>query len=94
MPFDSFSKEPIPPGRGIMFVKKDGTIFYFKNSKTFKNMLKLGREGRLIKWTNKSIAIEQKTKQKEAKESALAKEIEEKLKEKQQKKQQESKDKK
>lgn len=82
MPFDSFSKEKIPIGKGILYVKKDGTVFYFKNSKTFKNMLKLKREGRLVKWTKKSVVLEGTKKEKEVKDSALAKEIEKKLEEK------------
>ncbi|MEM4360545.1 MAG: hypothetical protein QXV83_00150 [Candidatus Anstonellaceae archaeon] len=82
MPYDSFSNELIPSGKGIMYVKKDGTIFYFKNSKTLKNMIKLRRDGRLVKWTKKTVVLEKKQKEKEKKESELAKEIEQKLKEK------------
>ena len=34
-----------------MYVKKDGTLFYFCSSKCRKNFLKLKREGRRQKWT-------------------------------------------
>jgi large subunit ribosomal protein L24e len=90
MPIDSFSSEPIPANKGIMFVKKDGTIFYFKNSKTLKNMLKLKRERRLIKWARpKELILEEQKKKKQEPQSELAKEIEQKLKEKEEKKKQE-----
>ena len=46
----SFCREDIPVGKGRMFVKNDGRIFYFCNSKCWKNW-KLGREGKNIKWT-------------------------------------------
>lgn len=47
----SFSGKEIPPGTGIMYVKKDGKILYFLNKKEEKNMLKLGRKPRRTKWT-------------------------------------------
>ena len=31
----SFSGDEIEPGTGLMFVKKDGSIMWFKNSKFF-----------------------------------------------------------
>jgi len=34
-----------------MYIKKDGTIFYFCSSKCRKNSLHLNREGRRQKWT-------------------------------------------
>ena len=36
----SFSHEEIEPGTGIMFVKRDGSVLWFKDSKARKNMLK------------------------------------------------------
>jgi len=51
MPRCSFSGQEIPKGRGIMYVKKDGTIYYFYSSKEKKNFLNLNREGRRQKWT-------------------------------------------
>jgi large subunit ribosomal protein L24e len=47
----SFSGEEIEPGTGIMFVKRDGTVFWFKDSKSRKNHLKLRRNPRKVKWT-------------------------------------------
>ncbi|MDA1196579.1 MAG: 50S ribosomal protein L24e [Nanoarchaeota archaeon] len=47
----SFSGEEITPGTGIMYIKKDGTILYFKNSKCKKNMLHLKRKPYNVKWT-------------------------------------------
>jgi len=47
----SFCGEEIEPGTGKMFVKKDGKTFYFCSSKCEKNMLKLGRNPRKLKWT-------------------------------------------
>lgn len=34
-----------------MYVKKDGTIYYFNSSKEKKNFVGLKREGRRQKWT-------------------------------------------
>ena len=47
----SFSGKEIPKGKGTMYVKKDGTIYYFYSSKEKKNFLNLKREGRRQKWT-------------------------------------------
>ena len=47
----SFSGEEIEPGTGMMFVRRDGSIMWFKNSKARKNMVKLGRNSRKVKWT-------------------------------------------
>lgn len=47
----SFSGKEIEKGKGLMFVKKDGTIYYFDSSKEKKNLLNLKREGRRQKWT-------------------------------------------
>ena len=47
----SFSHKEIPKGKGLMYVKKDGTIYYFYSSKEKKNFMKLKREGRRQKWT-------------------------------------------
>ena len=54
MPICSFTGEEIPKGKGVMYVKKDGTIYYFKSSKARKNFLNLKREGRRQKWTQAS----------------------------------------
>ncbi|MCD6105798.1 MAG: 50S ribosomal protein L24e [Thermoplasmata archaeon] len=47
----AFCGREIPPGRGIMYVKTDGTVLFFCSSKCRKNYLKLGRKPRKIKWT-------------------------------------------
>ncbi len=51
MPKCSFSAHEIPKGKGLLYVKKDGTVYYFCSSKCKKNFLKLKREGRKQKWT-------------------------------------------
>lgn len=47
----SFSGKIIPPGKGIMYVKKDGRILYFYDKKAEKNMIDLGRKPRTTGWT-------------------------------------------
>ena len=37
----SFTKEEIEPGTGIMFVRKDGTVLWFRDSKARKNHINL-----------------------------------------------------
>lgn len=76
--FCSFCNNTIARGTGVLFVRKDGSFLSFCSQKCRRNMLDLGREGRLVKWTNKGLAIVQHE-AKEKKESVLAKEIEEKL---------------
>lgn len=56
----SFCGENIEPGTGKMFIKKDGTIFHFCSSKCEKNLLKLKRTPKNLKWT--SIARKEKKK--------------------------------
>jgi len=51
MPRCSFSGDEIPKGKGLVYVKKDGTLYYFCSSKCRKNFLNLKREGRKQKWT-------------------------------------------
>jgi large subunit ribosomal protein L24e len=51
MPNCSFCDNPISKGTGTLYVKKDGTLFYFCSSKCRKNALLMGREGRRQKWT-------------------------------------------
>ena len=46
-----FTKKEIPPGKGIMYVKKDGKIYHFISGKAEKNFLKLKRKSRTTKWT-------------------------------------------
>lgn len=47
----SFCGHQLEPGTGKMFVKKDGTIFYFCSTKCQNNQ-KLGRVPRRVEWTN------------------------------------------
>ncbi|GIT11765.1 MAG: hypothetical protein CM1200mP32_12580 [Methanobacteriota archaeon] len=49
----SFTHEEIDPGTGMMFIKRDGSVFWFKDSKARKNMLKLKRNPRRLKWTRR-----------------------------------------
>ncbi len=63
----SFSGKEIPKGCGLMYVKKDGTIFYFKGSKERKNFLNLKREGRRQKWTPASREFKESQKVKKVK---------------------------
>lgn len=46
----SFCGSAIEPGTGKMFVKKDGTIFYFCSTKC-ENNHRLGRVPRKVQWT-------------------------------------------
>jgi len=50
MPKCSFCSGKTPEARGKMFVRNDGKIFYFCNSKCHRNW-KLGRKGKNVKWT-------------------------------------------
>jgi len=49
----NFCSKNIELGTGKMFVKNDSRVFYFCSSKCEKNMLKLGREPRKVKWIRK-----------------------------------------
>ncbi len=51
----TFCGEEIEPGTGSMYVKKDGTVYYFCSSKCRKNFLKLGREPRRVRWTKRFV---------------------------------------
>jgi len=47
----SFCGRDIERGTETIFVTKKGRVFYFCSSKCEKNLLKLGRKPRKIKWT-------------------------------------------
>jgi len=47
----SFCDLPIELGRGKMYVKRDGTVFYFCSSKCERNMIRLGRKRRKVHWS-------------------------------------------
>ena len=51
----SFCNARIDPGTGTMLVKNDGSILYFCSDKCRKNMLKLRRDPRKLKWTGKYV---------------------------------------
>ncbi len=47
----SFCGYDIELGTGKLYVELDGKVLYFCSNKCEKNMLKLGRNPRYIKWT-------------------------------------------
>ena len=49
----SFCNNTIEIGTGVMFIRNDGKVFYFCSSKCQKNMLKLRREPKNVKWVTK-----------------------------------------
>ena len=74
MPNCSFCEGPIQKGTGLIYVKKDGTLFNFCSSKCKKNNLHLHREGRRQKWTQaaKKFMARQLSKKTEAAKTAAA----------------------
>ncbi len=80
--FCSFCNNEIERGLGLMYVYRDGSTLYLCSSKCKRNMLLLGREGRLQKWTAKTVALVHEKKVVKKEESFLTKQIEEKLAEK------------
>ena len=61
----TFCGKEMSEGKGKMYVKADGKIFYFCSSKCEKNQLKHRRKARTLKWTN--VAAAEKTKSKTTK---------------------------
>jgi large subunit ribosomal protein L24e len=59
----SFCGKKIPEGRGKMFVKNSGQIFYFCNSKCERNW-NLGREGKKTRWTETFRKLKEKEEKK------------------------------
>ncbi len=49
----SFCGREIEKGTGKMYVRANGKIYWFCSSKCEKNMLKLKRDPRSVKWTEK-----------------------------------------
>lgn len=47
----SFCGQPIEPGSGTMFIKKDGSVYYFDKRRCEVSLLKFGRMARKFKWT-------------------------------------------
>lgn len=65
----SFCGGEIEPGTGKMYVKNDGTVYYFCSSKCQKNMLVLKRSPRRVRWTakyEKTVAHDKETEKKPA----------------------------
>ena len=76
MPIDSFTGKEIPKGRGMMYVKRDGTVYWFADKKSEKNFMKLRRNPTETKWTNfyhKDKAIKAKSKEAAAAKAAAKK---------------------
>lgn len=67
MPDCSFCESEISKGTGMVYAKKDGTVFYFCSSKCRKNALKLKREGRKQGWTDASRKFKERTQKKKKK---------------------------
>ncbi|MBL7206701.1 MAG: 50S ribosomal protein L24e [Candidatus Aenigmarchaeota archaeon] len=53
----SVCNETIPEGKGKMFVKNNGRIFYFDKSKC-ENNFKMGREIKKLKWARVKETVE------------------------------------
>ena len=51
----SFCDRSVAKGAGTMFVKNDGTVFWFCSAKCKKNMRELKRDPRKLKWTKKYV---------------------------------------
>lgn len=49
----SFCNKEIERGKGTMYVKESGKVLWFCSSKCEKNMLKLKRNPRKLKWVKK-----------------------------------------
>lgn len=47
----SFCNTTPPRGTGKYFVRKNGKVLFFCSTKCERNLLKLGRVGRELKWT-------------------------------------------
>ncbi|HHH80006.1 MAG TPA: 50S ribosomal protein L24e [Thermoplasmatales archaeon] len=47
----SFCGNEIEPGTGKLYIRKDGTIYHFCSNKCQKNLLKLKRVPRKVRWS-------------------------------------------
>lgn len=50
----AYSGEAIEPGKGIMFVKRNGDVLYYKSRKCLREHQDLGRVPRYVRWTKHS----------------------------------------
>lgn len=53
----SFCGSDLPVGGGKMYVKREGTVFYFCSNKCEKNQTHLGRKPIKTKWTESYIKL-------------------------------------
>lgn len=51
----AFCGKEISPGKGIMYVKNDGTVYWFCSRKCRVSFLKFKRDPRKLKWTTKYV---------------------------------------
>ncbi|MCI4460709.1 MAG: 50S ribosomal protein L24e [Thaumarchaeota archaeon] len=51
----AFCGREVRPGRGIMYVRNNGSVLWFCSAKCRKNMLELRRDPRKLKWTAKRV---------------------------------------
>ncbi|WP_436901409.1 50S ribosomal protein L24e [Halovenus halobia] len=63
-----YTGEDIEPGTGKMFVLKDGTVLWFKDSKAQKNYM-MGRESRDLEWIGYEEADAEEADESEAEEA-------------------------
>ncbi|MCD6467895.1 MAG: 50S ribosomal protein L24e [Thermoplasmata archaeon] len=47
----SFCGNELEPGTGKLYIRKDGTIYHFCSNKCQKNLLKLKRVPRKVRWS-------------------------------------------
>lgn len=55
----TFCGDPIPFGKGKMYVLNKGTVLHFCSNKCEKNFIMLGRKPRNIKWTKEHQSVKQ-----------------------------------
>jgi len=55
-----FCGAPIEPGTGVMYVRSDGTIYYYCSSKCLKNAIKLRRKPEKVRWTEKHAELKRR----------------------------------
>ncbi|MCK4443563.1 MAG: 50S ribosomal protein L24e [Thermoplasmata archaeon] len=76
----SFCGNGIEPGTGKMYIKKDGTVYYFCQNKCQKNLLKLKRVPHRTRWTTrygemKAVRLAPERKEKAKKQKKTAKKV-------------------
>jgi large subunit ribosomal protein L24e len=77
----SFCGNPIEPGTGKMFIKKDGTIYNFCSRRCQKYLVEFGKNPRKFKWTAVSVKGSTKTEKKKVVKKLVVKVDEKKKKE-------------